>query len=153
MRERGVSLIQLVCGQISVALLMAVIPGLVILGIFGGLPWPTCVAGLLISAHFLLMSVEFASRGKWVPSGWRGASTLLLPMVDILIFAWLLEKGVYSWAVITLGMLVFAGALSRRVVLRWISRETDEKKDKLPVSGDGAGSARTADNDLAMMDF
>ena len=71
MKDRGVSLIQLICGQLSVALLMAVVPGLLILGLFGGLPWPTCVAGLLISAHFLLMSLEFASRGKWVPSGWR----------------------------------------------------------------------------------
>lgn len=153
MKDRSVSLVQLICGQLSVALLMAVIPGLLILGLFGGLPWPTCVAGLLISVHFLLMSLEFASRGKWVPSGWRGVSTLVLPIVDILIFAWLLKEGAYSWAIITLGLLILAAALCRKVVLRWKSRKPDREEVNLPVSRDSSGAATSTDNDLAMMDF
>jgi len=153
MSSRGVSLIQLICGQASVALLMAVVPGLLILGVFGGLPWATCVGGLLVSAHLLIMALEFAGRGHWTPTGWRAVATMGIPVIDVLMIAWFLQNGVYHWALIALGLLFLAASLFRRVILRWKSGDRDDDDLTLPISGDDGMPSQGADNDLAMMDF
>jgi hypothetical protein len=153
MSSRGVSLIKLICGQIGVTLLLAVIPGLAILSLFGGVQLPTGLGGILASVHLLLMVLEYACQGQWIPSRGRAVVVLFLPLLDLLALTWLLRIGAWSWALISLGLLVLSATLVRLIVHRWRFPDETDTHSQLPVRHDSSAPLDGADPDLAMMDF
>lgn len=151
--KRRVSFVQLICGQINLALLMAIIPGTLILWYFGGVARTTGTGVLLVAAHVLIVSTEYATKASWVPSGWMIPFAFCLPVSDAISFVWLIHQGAYGWGLTAFGLLGFAVLVNRAMFRRWRDRASEQIEAQLPVTSNSDRMLDGGDGDLAMMDF
>ncbi|MEO1995832.1 MAG: hypothetical protein ABGZ17_11220 [Planctomycetaceae bacterium] len=103
--------VSLICGQLCAALCIAVIPGLLCLGLLGHLPGPLLVLGLTLSVTFAAILGRFSLENP-VEDG-RAQSLLAgtVWVLNLLAFLWLSLRGAYVYGCMTLVLLLLSPKL------------------------------------------